>query len=355
MQIDFHHGTTYVLARLAGMPRPQAEIVACAAQYVDDATNGGPLRFENGALYDRIASAHRMLDYRNFKTLANHKVWVPYHFLPGNGGLEAGKIPQGKYVDRLVCTPGSPVAEELVRGAILGRSAPYALHRLGIVMHVYADTWAHQGFAGVNDDINEVHEVTGPDGKPDQDIKNRLLNYFIGEAMPLGHGAALSYPDLPWLSWGYTNGRGKPVHRDNTAIYLEASERVLVALRRYVAGNPDARVQGLSPRDRDALHTLFVQCRDRDGELRHKVWLDAIADGTFSFGRDAGLRYIPKGPGSWKHAAVSTTKDKDDDGELFPYRPTFLQSDWKRFHDASQVFRLDLLVHILPRFGIVAA
>jgi len=37
-------------------------------------------------IYPRTASAHKMLDYRNMRDLANHRVWLPFHFLPGNGG-----------------------------------------------------------------------------------------------------------------------------------------------------------------------------------------------------------------------------------------------------------------------------
>lgn len=73
MQIDFHHGVTYVTARLAGFDDREAEIVAYAAQYVDDATNSGLIGFTNGAMYKRISSAHRTLDYRNFKELANRE------------------------------------------------------------------------------------------------------------------------------------------------------------------------------------------------------------------------------------------------------------------------------------------
>lgn len=51
MQIDFHHAVTYVCCRLAGMADAPAQIVAHAAQYVDDATNDGPLNFETGARY----------------------------------------------------------------------------------------------------------------------------------------------------------------------------------------------------------------------------------------------------------------------------------------------------------------
>ncbi len=355
MQPDFHHGTTYVLARLAGLPRPQAEIVAYAAEYVDDAVNDGPLFFENGAVYDRIASAHKMLDYRNFKALANHRVWIPFHFLPGNGGLPAGSSPDGPYIDRLICTPNSPIAQDLVRLCIEGRRAPGALHRLGVTMHVYADTWAHQGFVGINDDINDVNDVVGEDGKPDRDLSDRLLNFFIGEAMPLGHGAALSYPDRPWLKWGYRDGRDRWVERDNAAIFLDACEHMVVALQRYVAGDADAHVAGLMPRDREVLGRLFRELRDPDGDARHAAWLEAVADGTFAFGKERGLRYIAKGEGSWKHAALGTVKARDEDGERFPLLSGFLDSDWKRFHDAVQLFRVDLLIHTLPRYGIIAA
>ena len=90
MQIDFHHTVTYVAARAAGFGHREGETIAYCAQYVDDAVNSGTIRFLNGAMYSRISSAHKMLDYRNFEKLANHHVWLPFHFLPGNGGLLTG-------------------------------------------------------------------------------------------------------------------------------------------------------------------------------------------------------------------------------------------------------------------------
>lgn len=76
MQIDFHHAVTYVLARLAGFEHAKADVVAYAAQYVDDATNEGLIHFTNGAMYKRTSSAHKMLDYKNFADLANRQVWI---------------------------------------------------------------------------------------------------------------------------------------------------------------------------------------------------------------------------------------------------------------------------------------
>ncbi|MBU1137694.1 MAG: hypothetical protein KKA76_01835, partial [Proteobacteria bacterium] len=96
MQIDFHHATTYVAARIAGFDARRADIIAYAAQYVDDASSDGPVRFTNKFLYQRISPAHKMIDTRNTRDLDNHQVWIPFHFLPGNGGMEADRNPGGR-------------------------------------------------------------------------------------------------------------------------------------------------------------------------------------------------------------------------------------------------------------------
>lgn len=354
MQIDFHHAVTYVVARLAGLSHAEAGTIAHAAEYVDDATNSGTVRFTNGAMYERISSAHKMLDYRNFEQLANHRVWIPFHFLPGNGGLPAGREPEGTFVDKLRCVPDSLVAQDMVAAAMRMRGAPWGLHRFGIAMHVYADTWAHQGFAGVSHEINDAAHLTGADGQPDRSLINRLTSFFIGEALPLGHGAVLGNPDKPFLKWGYTNGRGERIERDNPTDFLAAAEAMHRALFRYRVGDPAAECPGLPARDRALIDSLLRGLTDSDGYRRHAHWIEAIGRGAFSFG-PAAPRYVGKGEGSWKHAALGTTAAVDDDEDEFVYSPAFLRSDWKMFHDALQEHRFVVLHHILPRYGICAA
>lgn len=354
MQVDFHFGVTYVVARLAGFTHAEAEVVASSAQYVDDATNSGVVTFDNGAMYERISSAHRMLDYRNFEALANHRVWLPFHFLPGNGGLPAGSDPEGGFIEKLLCAPDSHVARDMVRASIGMRGAPWGLHRLGIAMHVYADTWAHQGFAGVSHAFNGASAVVGADGKPDLNLREKLLNFFIGGALPLGHGAVLGYPDRPYLVWGYTDGRGRQIRRDNPSDFLAAAEAMCRAMRRYRAGDPDAAVPGLPAADRERIDAMLRGIQHRESEARCKVWLDAIGHGDFSFGPALPV-YVAKGEGSWKHAALGTIAEVDPEDEVFPYRPEFLRSHWKLFHDALQEHRFVVLHHILPRYGICAA
>jgi len=35
-----------------------------------------------------------------------------------------------------------------------------ASHRLGVTLHVYVDTWAHQGFSGIESDFNRICEIS---------------------------------------------------------------------------------------------------------------------------------------------------------------------------------------------------
>ena len=101
MKIDFHHATTWVVARAAGFSEAEANIIAYASQYVDDATSGR-INFINGATYECVPSAHEMLGHKNRAQLKNRKVWVPFHFLPSNGGLPAGENPAGSFIRKLV-------------------------------------------------------------------------------------------------------------------------------------------------------------------------------------------------------------------------------------------------------------
>ncbi len=355
MQIDFHHTVTYVVARLAGFSHTKAARVAYCAQYVDDATNDGVITFDNSAMYKRISSAHKMLDYRNSKALKNRQVWLPFHFLPGNGGLRPSRAPQGGFHKRLLCVPDSHIADHMIRFCLKDKDKPYGLHRLGITMHVYADTWAHQGFAGINHKVNEARDIESDDNEADISLAGRLFNFFISEAFPLGHGAVLSYPDRPYLKWSYKNGMGKTIDRDNPHDFVEAAEQMCVAMKRWRAGDPDSQVDGLPGADKGKISTLLKNIKDDDGEKRHEKWLEKIESGHFSFG-PAGLPYIPKGRGSWKHKAVGARDWFDDPSdEPFKYKESFLDSDWKRFHDALQAHRFDLIHEILPQYNICAA
>ena len=345
MQIDFHHAATYAMARLAGFDHAEAHVIGGAAQYVDDATHAGVIRFTDGSAYSRLSSAHKALDYRNFQALAQARVWIPFHFLPGNGGYTADIDPPGGRPVKLVTVPDSPPARDMIRACIEARRRPWGLHRLGITMHVYGDTWAHQGFCGIRHELNDVTDVRLGDGSEALSLKNRLAGWFAGEMLPLGHGAVLSFPDRPYLRWSYLDWRGERVHRNNPADYEVAAERMMQAMYRWRVGDADADAPGLSVPDRAALRALIAM--EKEEHERHTAWLAAIREGAFSFGK-AKERYAAAGEGCWKHIALGSAEEED----RYPRGAHFPTSDWKMFHDALQEHRFDVLHSVLPRFGL---
>lgn len=358
MQIDFHHGVTYVVARLAGFKQAEAQIIAYCAQYVDDATDDGLLSFDNGALYRRLATAHKMLDYKNFESLGQHLVWVPFHFLPGNAGLPAGENPEGSFIEKLVCRPNSHVAADMVRHAFEDRNKPYGLHRLGVTAHVFVDTWAHQGFAGVNHDVNRVRDMDGPTPTFGRSFKERVADYFgenLNDAVPpIGHGPALSCPDMPYLEWSYTDGLGRVVKRDNPTDFTAAANALYKVFKRWIEGDCDAPVDDMPQASLDKLNSMFKSIRETEGEMRHRQWLLAIANDEFGFGPET-LTYVPEGHTSWRHLALGKAGAWDNVMGEYEFSAAFLTSNWKMFHNAAKAHRLAVVDEILPRYGICAA
>ena len=393
MQFDGHHAATYVTARIAGFSHGEAEVISYAAQYVDDATNAGPIQFADSAyMYARIASAHSMIDYNNLIEVNNHLAWLPFHFLPGNGLLPFDASPEGGEIAKLACRPDSPIARDMLQMAFRDHAKPRCLHRLGIAMHVYADTFAHQGFIGALSEGNRANNVRSGNPEADKAIRDvsrkellerarakiKALGQLIGVSIrmavlehkspikywktflkdsPLGHAAVDTFPDQPYLVWSYEDWNGELVRRNNPVTYLRAFNMMVKAMQAWQAGDESMNLDkypGIGTADAAAMEKLVRELTDPVAEARHEQWRAAIAKGVFSFG-SADIQYVAKGIGSWKEAALGNVKKQDTGFETYNYSPEFLESNWKRFHDALQAHRSDVVHDILPRYKICAA
>lgn len=360
MEIDFHHGVTYVLARLAGFNSDEAEIIAYSAQYVDDSICDDVVMFDNGAIYKPTCSAHKALDYRNFNKLANHLVWVPFHFLPGNCFKKAGECEEEFYL-KIVCRPNSYIANDMIKECIKRHHESNALYRLGITMHVYADTWAHQGFSGIQHFSNRVQFLD--DDETSRNLRDKVAKYFSGifdkelskfldDILPIGHGAVLSYPDKPYLRWRYKDFSGKLIERDNSAIFLEAAKNMFVVMKRFRAGSSREDVLELEKEIADLLLKQFIEINDFDGSTRHKKWMKGLEKGMFGLS-PVKLSYDCDGTGSWEYKAFSGKKRII--GVKYNYGSNFENSDWKKFHDALAEHHFFLLRVLFPQYRLCIA
>jgi hypothetical protein len=365
MQIDFHHAATYVACRLAGLNADQAATVAHAAQYVDDATIDGAVNFADGQRYVRATSAHKMLDHENADTADNRLIWTPFHFLPGAddsapGGDRASD--KDRFIRKMMCRPNSPVAQTMITHCIEHQDVPFALHRLGIGLHTFADTWAHHDFVGMVCDLNRIRrlEPTADQAYVDTPVYKELAGGFemfqqrFANLLPVGHAGAITFPDLPFLKWSFTRENGEQISRDNPTDFLAAFRNMYAAAWRHRTRQPIAVAPALSSHDEGQVDRLLRTTIAIHGEERHAAWLNAIGDGTFSFGPEQ-VGYIEQGVGSWKYSALGADPESEDKDTVYAWQPGFLQSDWKHFHDAVHFHRAYVLHELLPSFGLCAS
>jgi hypothetical protein len=385
MQIDFHHTATYVIARHAGFAHEDAAVVAHAAQYVDDATTSGFIRFSNGMRYQRTASSHAMCDPDNLDNDDNTTSWLPFHFFPAAAAGQDGRDPG--YYEMLVCRPDSLPARAMMAAAIRSKGQPNSLYRLGIAAHVFVDTFAHQGFAGLHHPINSARDIKDAAGRP----------IAVAPVPPIGHGQVGTCPDQPYLRWSYIDHTGRRVERDNPQDYAAAATRLCEEFQRYRG----VAVTGLDPQALDKLATVFAGLALEDGAARHAEWIKRLAEDYFGFGA-VTLAYEGKAEGSWKDSALGDAyrswkaqclqqaqEQKESFGESILHKFTamsgkvvqtledklsaaadavgvnlpieagdpagFLDSHYRHFHDAAKQQRHDVFQTILPSFGIVAA
>lgn len=352
MQIDMHFYGVYALARAAGLEPSVARTIAQASQFVDDATED-----EHSLIGNRLAivptmTSHRPLDYKNALPGEQWKVWIPFHFLPGDD-------PTGDtFVERMVTLPGSRPARKMLDDALLEANEPFWPHLIGIAAHVYADTYAHFGFVGYASEWNKVDDSririrnvqsrTGiyryVRGKLEE-FKTRFVSPFV-EMVPVGHGAVATLPDRPYLEWSFAYqthpGRPSLTRRQNPVQFLTACRELHRFFRDYArhsAGSSNAASRKwatIRPRVRKLLELK------KPGDERILAWKQAIAAGLFCepTEADAAIRYDDT---EWLPRSVRHTRNGDQQVQ---------EMDACRYIRAAHRHRDYVLHELLPGFGL---
>ena len=358
MKIDLHFYGTYAIARLAGFEPTEAQIIATAAQFVDDATDNNSEKNSSGEMLFSIATAHHLKDAGSnsfFHPEIHRLIWVPFHFYPGGRGdtLE----------EKLLCTKNSEIVNEMFNNHLaLNSDKSFYLHLLGVASHVYLDTFAHYGFSGICSTLNEVIGESISLNTHDRSVKDRIekesrtffenceteiKGFFIqiqssaGEKLSrgLGHGAVSTYPDQPYLNWHFIYeearyGNGKQSgERNNQKTYLEGLQELhkklsIGAKKLYstptIRQIPEKSIKGILALELD------------DTSDRCDAWKKFIAD-EIDDGKEA--HYLGD---EWN-------RQKDRFNTLNP--PNHI-SDCYKFHQAAVYHRWYSLKDLFPEHGI---
>jgi len=294
MQVDMHYYGVYALARSSGLKSEIAKRIAEASQFVDDYTEEKHIETKDGGLISYWPSGHGMVCDANFDpmdkdTADPHKVWVPFHFLPGGEG--------DAYEDRMRCRKDGSLAQAALKRVLDKKDEQFAPELVGIIAHVYADTFSHYGFSGLRNDGNLVDAKTIELDVKNDDIKKYLLdkaagffNTLVGKTAGdftrgLGHSSVADFPDRPFLRWEFKYEDGTPSpKRDNQATYLEACEKLFNFFSDFKLKVPQY-AEDDKQYSFDNIRSTIQNILAYEGkkEERSNQWQEAASKGSFLF------------------------------------------------------------------------
>lgn len=348
MQKDFHFYVIYVLCRCNGMSPGSSKVVAYSSQHTDDAKYDHALQFENGGRFHQVLSAHKFLHPEVFSLDSQYRIYVPFHFIPGVTG--------DRFRERMVCRQNSDTARQMVRQVANLKEKLYLLHRLGIALHVYADTWSHQDFSGLQTEVNDIEEIDVVNEEK-KGIAKVFTDFFRGvtEALipEIGHAEAATLPDEPYREWNFYHVyQDKIIERKNWLICQDASRTIYKEIKHFLTRNSEYKTEEPIPWGdiKGEVTNLFKQKGDMEERCRN--WAEKINDSGFGFDCQATERDISYDDREWFRKAVKVETDTEDKKKYFR-EDNFHTSDWKFFHDAAASHRFFVLQELLSSKGII--
>ena len=327
MQRDMHFHAVYCLARAAGIRAEAARTIAHASQYVDDAIDDELVVLDGHAILPVITS-HKPYDWQNVQREEQWNVWIPFHFVPGGEGET--------FRERIACRKGSPLARQLLEVALRDADRDWFLHAAGIALHAFADTYAHQGFAGLALEENvalpgsvEALGLRDPALVAYVDAKLRRFlrraTRIFADRVAIGHATVATFPDRPYMRWRYrrlvdAGDEEAVIERDNPRDYAQCAREVY----RFFLAVRDARpdLAGRDPRKwgdvSRAVRKLVRVQADLPGRIA--AWRRALVEDRAFGAASAADRRVHYSARDWQvHRALLTAgrQDGSPDAVLF--------------------------------------
>jgi len=245
---------------------------------------------------------------------------------------------------------------------------PYALQLIGIAAHVYADTFAHYGFSGNSSRRNKIDgesfEFPGIDSKikkyldmkaerfrenyPKEEgllanVKSWFAETFSGA---LGHGAAVTFPDRPYLVWKfvYEDPEKPSPLRNKPETFLQGAH----ALHEFFSKVAKAGSEFASGRQRkfsniEAKVKAIIQT---PGKRKNRIqsWQTVAQQGALFAN---GGRIPVYSADNWLNQRSQLKRRKNSSDAR--------QTAIFRFYQAAAVYRVHLLRYVLPEHGLVVS
>jgi len=207
----FHYYLIQFLALRSHFSPTEAYVLAYSSAYVDHNMVPEKIQIAGKSGYYVTIPTHHLGFWDPSQELT---VWKPFHFFPGGADRNVKRpLLPGYFRDSfqwVTLADSSPVKELLIE-ALKTRN----LYRIGIALHTFADSWAHQYFIGMEHKDNIV-------------VKNSPIP-------PVGHAQAGRNPDRLQIVWD--DPRRLESHIENWQVFRQAAKKIYRYLCTYQQKN----------------------------------------------------------------------------------------------------------------------
>jgi hypothetical protein len=288
MKMDAHYYAVLAFGRACGFKKEHAWDIAYASQFVDDAKINHIIaddtpkdevikhmsRIDSKLCFFDMATCHSYKKIKTFNYNSMIKNTVPFHFLPGCEG--------NNFVKQLRCREKGILIRQLF-DKIIERGN---LIELGIALHVFADTYSHQGFSGLLSKVNDIKGLRIEDNsgrildkipKTLRWAKDKIYTKFDKVIPAYGHAQAISFPDLPYLTWSYSyDSSDEFSNKDefsekiqNKKRFTEAFKEIDKILQDFLKRHPKYTEASIKPIDKAELFDSLIVKKSDSGRVKH--------------------------------------------------------------------------------------
>ncbi len=303
MDINFHYFAVKTVSRLAGFDESEAQIIAEYSEFIDDFAIYKPMFFDDvpkfaqhlavkvdsGYTFKPVTTGYvnlfeiaRMLDPENQKLII-----TPFHFMPT---IPIEKLPDRK--DWRV-SPADFKTPSIINDLLSDAKKRFLedkdtnrhinLIRIGMLLHTFADTYAHEGFSGYSGWENSSRIEKVIDNKTGRDITSQYKDLHLP---PIAHTNVGTAPDDSFVTFFMCckrnenddfNGR---YERNNTDVFVSVAKLILNYLRGCL-NKDDISVSEWKKISGDLLKGFLIDVKGLSRLVPH--WKSLFHDVNFSY------------------------------------------------------------------------
>lgn len=262
MDINFHYFAVKVLACKAGFSEEQAQLIASYSQFVDDYDSFNVIKLENvpyfaqylatkipntnNYLFNPVTTGFSSWFDMALLVLEKNQKWVatPFHFIPQktipllNSRIELRVQPAKLDKPSLIQSLILDAKKSFIDNKTKGSKTNINLMQIGILLHTFADTYAHQGFSGYQGWENHSFlkkVINNIDGK---DITSNYSPQIYCYLPSIGHANVNHAPDDSNVSFmmyqkvSESDTKYSVIYeRDNTSEFCITAKEILNYMR----------------------------------------------------------------------------------------------------------------------------